>query len=181
MKMLTYESEVAKPLKNLRFYIAVAASVCMFLLGAASAEEAKTKSKKSPDDAADSALTLAAILESTPSSKEYQDKKHCISKNAIRDSEILSKRHIVLTMRGKKREKMLIQFGRHCFGLHRNAVINLESRGSSRFCVGDYVRSEVFEFGRRSWGPRCTVPSFEPITDYQVDMLRDGLQTGRIE
>ena len=84
-------------------------------------------------------------------------------------------------MRGEGRPKFLVQFGRHCFGLHRKAILNLESRGSSRLCIGDYVRTEVFEFGRRTWGPRCTIPDFEPITDYQLALLRDALQTGRVE
>ena len=126
-------------------------------------------------------ITLASILDSKPSPKDYQKRTHCISKIGIRDHEVLSKRHIVFTMRGEGRPKVLVQFGRHCFGLHRKALINLESRGSSRLCVGDYVRTEVFEFGRRTWGPRCTIPDFEPITDYQLELLRDALQTGRVE
>ncbi|MCY4130744.1 MAG: hypothetical protein OXG15_16085 [Gammaproteobacteria bacterium] len=126
-------------------------------------------------------VTLASILDSKPNPKDYQKRTHCISKIAIRDHEVLSKRHIVFTMRGEGRPKVLVQFGRHCFGLHRKALINLESRGSSRLCVGDYVRTEVFEFGRRTWGPRCTIPDFEPITDYQLELLRDALQTGRVE
>lgn len=163
--------------KNLSITVIFVCSLAFVSLSRGDEAE-KTKPDQSEND---TSLTFAAILESTPNSKEYQDKKHCISKNAIRDSEVLSKRHIVFTMRGSKREKLLVQFGRHCFGLTRNAVINLESRSSSRFCVGDYLRTEVFEFGRRSWGPRCTVPSFEPISDYQVDLLRDALRTGRVE
>ena len=84
-------------------------------------------------------------------------------------------------MRGEERQKILVQFGRHCFGLHRKSTMNLESRGSSRLCVGDYIRSEVYEFGRRTWGPRCTIPNFEIISDYQLELLRDALQTGRVE
>ena len=140
--------------------------------------EKETTAEKSENE---TTATLASILDSTPDPKDYQKRTHCISKIAIRDHEVLSKRHIVFTMRGEGRPKFLVQFGRHCFGLHRNAILNLESRGSSRLCVGDYVRTEVFEFGRRTWGPRCTIPDFEPITDYQLALLRDALQTGRVE
>lgn len=163
----------------LRLGIAVIFGIGLTFVAVTNSAETETDDAK--PDQSESDLTFAAILESTPDAKEYQDKKHCISKNAIRDTEVLSKRHVVFTMRGTKREKLLVQFGRHCFGLNRNAVINLESRSSSRFCVGDYLRTEIFEFGRRSWGPRCTVPSFEPITNYQVDLLRDALRTGRVE
>ena len=145
-------------------------------------EESETENETASEETEkETPITLASILDSKPNPKDYQKRTHCISKMAIRDHEVLSKRHIVFTMRGEGRPKILVQFGRHCFGLHRNAVLNLESRGSSRLCVGDYVRTEVFEFGRRTWGPRCTIPDFQSITDYQIELLRDALQTGRVE
>lgn len=153
----------------------------LLLLGVRGEEREVEIPTESDETDGETPVTLASILDSKPDPKDYQKRTHCISKMAIRDHEVLSKRHIVFTMRGEGRPKFLVQFGRHCFGLHRRAVLNLESRGSSRLCVGDYVRTEVFEFGRRTWGPRCTIPDFEPITDYQLELLRDALQTGRVE
>lgn len=153
----------------------------VLLLGVRGEEGEVEKESATEESENEATVTLASILDSTPDPKDYQKRTHCISKIAIRDHEVLSKRHIVFTMRGEGRPKFLVQFGRHCFGLHRRAILNLESRGSSRLCVGDYVRTEVFEFGRRTWGPRCTIPDFEPITDYQLALLRDALQTGRVE
>ena len=153
----------------------------MIFLGAQAEERDVEQSTVTEETEQEGPVTLASILDSKPDPKDYQKRTHCISKIAIRDHEVLSKRHIVFTMRGEGRPKILVQFGRHCFGLHRKALINLESRGSSRLCVGDYVRTEVFEFGRRTWGPRCTIPDFEPITDYQVELLKDALHTGRVE
>ena len=153
----------------------------LVLLAVQSEESEAENQTESEETNKETPVTLASILDSKPNPKDYEDRTHCISKMAIRDHEVLSKRHIVFTMRGEGRPKILVQFGRHCFGLNKNSVLNLESRGSSRLCVGDYVRTEVFEFGRRSWGPRCTIPKFEPITDYQVELLRDALQTGRVE
>lgn len=155
--------------------------VTLVSLGAQAEEGEVERQVQTEEPNKDSPVTLASILDSKPNPKDYQKRTQCISKIAIRDHEVLSKRHIVFTMRGEGRPKVLVQFGRHCFGLHRKALINLESRGSSRLCVGDYVRTEVFEFGRRTWGPRCTIPDFEPITDYQLELLRDALQTGRVE
>ena len=163
---------------QLSFVLVLAASV---LLGARAEEGETAQQEVTENQEKEAPVTLASILDSKPSPKDYQKRTHCISKIGIRDHEVLSKRHIVFTMRGEGRPKVLVQFGRHCFGLHRKALINLESRGSSRLCVGDYVRTEVFEFGRRTWGPRCTIPDFEPITDYQLELLRDALQTGRVE
>lgn len=160
------------------FVVVLAALV---LLGARAEEEETAQQEVTENQGKEAPVTLASILDSKPNPKDYQKRTHCISKMAIRDHEVLSKRHIVFTMRGEGRPKVLVQFGRHCFGLHQKALINLESRGSSRLCVGDYVRTEVFEFGRRTWGPRCTIPDFEPITDYQLELLRDALQTGRVE
>ena len=159
------------------------ALTCLLLLTSnALGEEGKDEKQPiPPPDEPVPAITLASILESKPDKKDYKSRKHCISKAAIRDHEILNKRHVVFTMRGEERQKILVQFGRHCFGLHRKSTMNLESRGSSRLCVGDYIRSEVYEFGRRTWGPRCTIPNFEIISDYQLELLRDALQTGRVE
>lgn len=159
-----------------------ALALAILVLPGAQAEEGDVEqSSVTEETEQETPVTLASILDSKPDPKDYQKRTHCISKMAIRDHEVLSKRHIVFTMRGVGRPKMLVQFGRHCFGLHRKALINLESRGSSRLCVGDYVRTEVFEFGRRTWGPRCTIPDFEPITDYQLELLKDALHTGRVE
>ena len=163
---------------QLTLFLFLGTLVLVPIQGEASETEDETASEETEKE---TPITLASILDSKPNPKDYQKRTHCISKMAIRDHEVLSKRHVVFTMRGEGRPKMLVQFGRHCFGLHRNAVLNLESRGSSRLCVGDYVRTEVFEFGRRTWGPRCTIPKFEPITDYQIELLRDALQTGRVE
>ena len=160
-------------------FIAVFSS--LVLLGVQGEDTEVEVATETEETGKEAPITLASILDSKPDPKDYQKRTHCISKMAIRDHEVLSKRHIVLTMRGEGRPKFLVQFGRHCFGLHKKAVLNLESRGSSRLCVGDYVRTEVFEFGRRTWGPRCTIPDFEPITDYQLALLRDALQTGRVE
>ncbi|MCE2407829.1 MAG: hypothetical protein J4G19_10085 [Pseudomonadales bacterium] len=155
--------------------------VALIQISAHAQEEPTEEEAEQEETQGEAPVTLASILDSKPDPKDYAKRTHCISKVAIRDHEVLSKRHIVFTMRGEKRQKMLVQFGRHCFGLHHNAVLNLESRGSSRLCIGDYVRTEVFEFGRRSWGPRCTIPKFEPISDYQLNLLRDALHTGRVE
>ena len=163
---------------QISFVIALVPFLFLGVRGDEADVEEQTVNEKSEGE---TPVTLASILDSTPDPKDYQRRTHCISKIAIRDHEVLSKRHIVFTMRGEGRPKFLVQFGRHCFGLHRKAILNLESRGSSRLCIGDYVRTEVFEFGRRTWGPRCTIPDFEPITDYQLALLRDALQTGRVE
>lgn len=159
------------------------ALLCVVMLAfAASADERGAPNlRKAETMAPETKFSLTSLLSTKPNPNDYRDRKQCISKNAIRNHEVLSKRHIVFTMRGKAREKYLVQFGRHCFGLHKKALLNVESRGSSRLCVGDSVRTEVVEFGRRGWGPRCTIPRFESITDYQVELLKDALRSGRVE
>ena len=124
---------------------------------------------------------LEMLLASKPTSREYKETQDCITKSRIRDHEILNQRLVVLTMRGRERSKLLIQFNRSCHGLGPKVLINMESRGSSRLCSGDWIRTEVFEFGQRSWGPRCPIPGFEPITDHQLALLREALVNGRVK
>ena len=167
-------------LQSTKMVLVFAIGACLVI--AVAAEEESSTPATSEEKVVTSEVSIANILDSTPDARDYSDRKHCISKAAIRDHEVLSKRHVIFIMRGKKnRERVLIQFGRHCFGLHKHAVLNLESRGSSRLCVGDAIRTETTEFGRRTLTPRCTIPKFEPITEYQVELLKDALLTGRVE
>ncbi len=166
---------------RLTFFYTLIGFVCLFSVVFSAEEQNVTSDRATAKNETDMPITLASILEAKPNPQNYKARRQCISKAAIKNHDVLSKRHILFTMHGKSREKILVQFGRHCFGLHRQSIINLESKSSSRLCVGDYVRTEVFEFGRRSWGPRCTIPAFETITDYQVELLQLALVTGRVE
>ena len=129
----------------------------------------------------ESELTLTALLATSPTSREYRETQECVNKSRVRDYEVLNSRLVVMTMRGKDKPKLLIQFKRQCHGLAPKTVLNLESRGGSRLCAGDWLRTEVFEFGQRSWGPRCHIPGFEPISDHQLTLLREALVNGRVK
>ena len=124
-------------------------------------------------------VTLAEVLNSNPTSKDYETTQRCISKSAIRSHEVLDHSTVVFTLLGKGRPKYVVQFGKNCRGLTRESAIHLESLGSTRVCSGDWLRTQTYEFGRRTWGPRCNSPGFEPITDHQLALLKEAFVTAR--
>ena len=169
-------------MRRTRLIVQAGVLVCLlFALLPFQADEKKPSRSPAEAPTTDVPITLASILDSIPNPDDYSEQRQCISRPAVEDYEILGKRHIVLRLRGKDRPKILIEFKRPCHGLHRNAILAFQSRGTSRVCSGDSIRSEVVEFGRRNWGPRCSIPSLEPITEYQIDLLKDALYTGRVE
>ena len=133
------------------------------------------------NDKSETTMSLEELLQSNPTNRDYQTTLRCINRAAIRNHEILNQRMMVFTLLGKGRPKFLVQFGKTCHGLTRESTVNLESRGTTRICAGDWVRTETMEFGQRAWGPRCNIPGFEPITEHQLSTLKEAIITGRVK
>lgn len=170
----------AQPNARLIGLIVVVMLVSTSLIGNEETEEPVTKT--SGVEEAESKISLEEILAENPNNRDYVDRNLCISTRAIRSQEVLSSRHILFKLRGKDKPTYLVHFGKTCWGLERNATVATESLGGgSRLCAGDYVRTETFEFGQQTWGPRCSIPGFQKVTEYQVELLKEALLSGRVE
>ena len=105
------------------------------------------------------------------------DEVRCLMPIRIRETEVLSERHIVFHMKGNG--KYLVEFARPCHGLSRNSSFRIEVKGHG-YCQFDTVQPlSLAGPGRGFWGPRCAVPGFRPITEAQIDALKDALTTER--
>ena len=161
--------------------IGILTAVLVVSVGLVVSGEEKENAKKRKGKNEPEMVSLATILDSKPSNREYNPRNMCISLRAIRSQEVLNKRLMVFTMRGREKAKYLVQFGKTCFGLHKESFISVESMGSMRLCTGDNVRTSSWEFGRRALGPACIIPSFQKVSDYQVELLKEAILTGRVE
>ena len=81
-------------------------------------------------------------------------------------------------MRGDK--KYVVQFKRRCPGLRRNGLTRQERR-SIHLCAQDTIQGlyDISMAGVESWGPRCLLPYFEPITAEQVAFIKEALKSRR--
>ena len=116
---------------------------------------------------------IAEIL-GGPDETDYSEPQRCIMAARIDRTEVLSDRFIVFHMRGD--EKFVVQFEHRCPGLRRNGPTRLERR-SSQICANDTIQGLYdMGFGGGSWGPRCMLPKFEPVTEEQIAFIEEALK-----
>ena len=159
-----------------------AACLVATLCAAAPAEEAGTEAPPEEPAPAESAeqrdldAVIAEILD-VESVEEYDIAERCIARSRISRTEILNERFVVFHLRGD--EKYLVQFRHRCPGLRRHGTMRLETR-SFRVCSMDTIQG-LFEMGvgRGTWGPNCMIPSFEPVTEEQVAIIKEELRRPR--
>ena len=100
-----------------------------------------------------------------------------MSRSRIRRTEVLSDRFVAFHMRGG--DKFLVQFSRRCVGLRPRGPIRLESR-SFQLCAMDSIQGR-FSLGLGgSWGPRCLIPGFEPVSAEQLQFVQEALAAGTL-
>ena len=129
------------------------------------------------DEGEDVAMTLEEILATEADEGSYKKTRSCINSRQIRTYEVLNRQNLVLEMKGG--DKFLITTRTPCQGMTRNAILKTEQRSSIGFCKGDTIQWSFEEFGGVSWGAPCWVSEFEPISDYQIGLLKEGLKSGR--
>ena len=116
---------------------------------------------------------IAEIL-AGPDDADYSETKRCIISGRIDRTEVLSDRFIVFHLRGGK--KYVVQFKHRCPGLRRNGVTRIERR-SAQICANDTIQGRYgIGFDDQSWGPRCIIPRFEPVTEEQITFLEEALK-----
>ena len=133
------------------------------------------------DDASEQKDELdAAIAEilAGPDDTGYAEPERCIMAGRIERTEVLSNRIVVFHVRGDK--KYVVQFKHRCPGLRRNGLTRQERR-SIHLCAQDTIQGlyDISMSGAESWGPRCFLPYFEPITAEQVTFIQEALKSRR--
>ncbi|MCE2437419.1 MAG: hypothetical protein J4F97_05345, partial [Pseudomonadales bacterium] len=110
---------------------------------------------------------------------DYPETENCINIKRMRSHEVLSDRFVVIHMAGGKR--YLIQFEHSCAGLRPRSLIAFNRRGL-RLCKNDELRAELSSSGGNTlWSGPCRIPGFEPVTEHQIDLLKSGLMTERVD
>ena len=125
-----------------------------------------------------SLTTLEAILAYEANDFDYKTTRRCLESRRVRDYDVLSDRFILVQMRDLD-TKYLIQFNRKCVGMTKGATLRFDSRRSSstRVCTNDSVRANM----ATGWGPSCRLPGFEPVNEVQLEQLKRGLVSDRVE
>ena len=137
------------------------------------------KKSISGDDGDETTMSLEDILATETDKNSYKISKTCINTRRIKTYEVLSRQNVVLEMRGG--EKYLITTKIPCHGMSRHATLSTQQRSSVGFCQGDTIRWGFTEFGTLRWGVPCSVQRFEPVTDYQIERLKEAIKSGRVK
>ncbi len=109
---------------------------------------------------------------------DYSQAETCLRSELIERTEPLNDRYIVFHLRGN--ETWLAQMRGRCPGLTPNAKLVFE-KDSPRICEWDSVRV-AYDNGLGNgltFGPRCNLPKFEPVSEEQVTMLKDAIVAAR--
>lgn len=126
-----------------------------------------------PEQERDIDAVIADIL-AGPDETDYSKPQRCIMAARIDRTEVLSDRFIVFHMR--RGEKYVVQFEHRCPGLRRNGPTRLERR-SLQICANDTIQGlHDMGFDGGSWGPRCMLPKFEPVTEEQITFIEEALK-----
>ena len=155
--------------------IALVAVLTLCVIGAADDDAgAGDDASKQKDDLN---AAIAEIL-AGPDDAAYVEPERCIIARRIDRTEVLSDRVVVFHMRGG--EKYVVQFEHRCPGLRRNGLTRQERR-SIHLCAHDTIQGlyDISMSGAESWGPRCFLPHFEPVTAEQVTFIKEALKSRR--
>jgi len=118
--------------------------------------------------------TAEEILNGTAAPADYSQAVKCISSVKIYRTEPLNDRYILFHLNGN--QLWLAQFRIRCPGMTATSQLSFE-KDQHRLCAWDSVRV-VNEDGIGGFrlGPRCNLPKFEPVSQEQVDMLKQHIR-----
>ena len=128
------------------------------------------------DEASEQERDLDAVIAEIlagPDDADYSETRRCIVSGRIDRTEVLSDRFVVFHLRGGK--KYVVQFKRRCPGLRRNGLTRIERR-SSHICANDTIQGLFGGLDGGTWGPRCMIPQFEPVTKEQITFIEETLK-----
>jgi hypothetical protein len=139
----------------------------VLLAGCASAPEAEQAAQEREED-------IATILSEPLDPSEYGEAKRCLAGHEYRDFAIIDDRRIVF--KGPGNRLWLNELRARCPDLRRADALAFRSHTmSERICELDsFVASDwMGSLSHRSPGMRCTLGAFQPISEPQLQALRD--------
>jgi len=122
--------------------------------------------------------TAEDILKGNAPPIDYSQATKCLQSENIERTEPLNDQYIVFHLRGE--QTWIAQMRGRCPGLGPNAKLVFE-KDSPRICEWDSVRV-VYDNGLGNgvtFGPRCNLPKFEPVSEQQVTMLKEAIVSAR--
>jgi hypothetical protein len=108
--------------------------------------------------------------ESDGDSDEYFQLENCISRSAIRRTEVIDDRTIVFHMSHQK--IYLNQLPNRCSGLRSARTFSYRPTGS-QLCNVDTIKVVRSISGRPDIGPSCGLGKFRPVTKEEVAMIKN--------
>lgn len=108
--------------------------------------------------------------ESGSESDEYFQLENCISRSAIRRTEVIDDRTIVFYMSHQK--IYLNRLPNRCSGLRSARTFSYRATGS-QLCNVDTIKVVRSMGGRPDTGPSCGLGKFRPVTKEEVAMIKN--------
>jgi hypothetical protein len=117
---------------------------------------------------------VAAIFSDSGPDIEGQ---RCLPSRRIRSVDVLDSRTLVFEL--TRDNHYLVRLKHRCFGLRRDTPISYEIHGS-QFCSLDGFRAlERWSLDQLVPGPRCSIPTFIPVTETELALVEDRLDADR--
>ena len=103
--------------------------------------------------------------------------QRCLPSRRIRSVDVLDNRTLVFEL--TRDTHYLVRLKHSCFGLRRDTPISYDIHGS-QFCSLDGFRAlERWSLDQLVPGPRCSIPSFIPVTEAELALVEDRLDADR--
>ena len=148
-------------------------AVALLIGGCASSPEAKERARETEED-------IATILSEPLDAAEYGEAKRCLAPGQYRDIRILDDQRIVFY--GSRGKLWLNTLRMRCPELRRDSVLRVKTLSTmGRIC--DLDSFEVRDWFGAPWyrpwggGMRCSLGKFQPVTEAQVDAIRQALKS----
>jgi Family of unknown function (DUF6491) len=114
------------------------------------------------------------ILSGTAPPADYSQAVDCIPSAMINRTEPLNDRYIVFHSSGNR--LWLVQLKMRCPGMTASSLLSFE-KDANRLCEWDSVRTvNDYGMGGVRLGPKCNLPKFEPVSQDQIDMLKQHIR-----
>jgi hypothetical protein len=119
--------------------------------------------------------TIADILSQPLAAEEYAEEERCLSTYVYEQVDILDEQHVVF--RGSGDKLWLNTLRNRCVGLRRNDVLQFKMRDNRLCDLDSFEGMSSFMWGIRSG--TCTLGTFSPVTQEQVDAIEAAVEESR--
>ena len=155
-------------MKTTRFAACTLIASVLAITGCAASPDAERKRQEMEADIDD-------ILSYELDPAEHGEPRTCLNESDIRGYEALGDRHILF--RGRQGRLWVNSLRARCLGLNRDGIFVFEPNAGRRYCDMDRF-SVVDRVGgmRAAAAPNCTLGEFKPVTEDQVEEIRNRLE-----